>query len=157
MALRIGRASHTHWLRTSATTPIHARACAQAHARTHAQTYAHARMDTFCELAALRTRTGCAQVRREMRAQTPEWLCLGLFRFRFAFCFRPAACYAWKDKFCICIVAIWLRPSNRLRFGALGLKCQIYSTMATTLTGAKQSGYVPWRVAEEIKKRARET
>ena len=31
-----------------------------------------ARMNTFCELAALRTCTGCAQVRREMRAQTPE-------------------------------------------------------------------------------------
>ena len=29
--------------------------------RTHEQTYAHARIDTFCELAALRTRTGCAQ------------------------------------------------------------------------------------------------
>ena len=61
-----------------------------------------------------------------------------------------------KDKFCICIVAIWLRPSNRLRFGALGLKCQIYSTMARSLTNAKKSGYVPRKVAEEIKKRATE-
>ena len=91
-----------------------------------------------------------------MRAHATEWSCLSLFRFRFAFGFRPAACYAWKDEFCICIVAIWLRPSNRLRFGALGWKCQIYSTMATTVKGARQSKYVPRKLAREIKKRAKE-
>ena len=52
--------------------PIHALACGRAHANAHAQTYAHARMDTLGDLAALRTRIGCAQVRRKMRAQTPE-------------------------------------------------------------------------------------
>ena len=41
-----------------------------------------------------------------------------------------------------------------MRFGALGLKCQIYSTMATTMTGARKSGYVPRKVARVIKKRA---
>ena len=56
--------------------------------------------------------------------------------------------YAWKDNFCIGIVAVWLRPSNRLVFGA---------TMAITMAGAKRSGYVPQQVAREIRKRAMAT
>ena len=49
----------------------------------------------------------------------------------------------------ICIVAIWLRTSNRL--SAL----QHDGTMAAKKTGARKSGYVPRKVAEEIKKRGK--
>ena len=96
---------------------------------------------------------GRARVQRRVHAQAIEWLCQGLYPFRLAFGFHPAEWYAWKDKFCMCIVAIWPRPWHRLRLGALGWKCQIYSTMAITVTDAKHSGYVPRNVAEEIKKR----
>ena len=48
--------------------------------------------------------------------------------------------YVWKDNFCIGIVAIWLRPTNRLGFGA---------TMAITMAGAKRSGYGPRQSGKE--------
>ena len=54
----------------------------------------------------------------------------------------------------VCTVAIWLRTSNPFCIGALGWKCQIYGTMATTRKCARQSGYVPRKVAGAIKERA---
>ena len=47
---------------------------ARKHIRVHTHRYAHACMETLCDFAALRTRIGCAQVRREMHAQTLEWI-----------------------------------------------------------------------------------
>ena len=56
--------------------------------------------------------------------------------------------YAWKDNFCIGIVAIWLRPTNRLGFGA---------TMAITMAGAKSHNMGHGKVAGKMRRRAMAT
>ena len=53
-----------------------------------------------------------------------------------------------------CFVLLRFGSARRIVFE---LKCEIYSTMGTTRSGARQSGYVPRKVADEFKKRAVQT